>query len=624
MRALVVIAFLITLPVSAQEIKDINPEVVCLPGSCPTGKSGGSGFWEDQFRYLRIEPRVFEIGYKGPFTLTAGVVDSTVQGVEIRFSPFNQDDSIFDREGRAMMYLEDGGIDGDETAGDFVFTANNVFLTYDETAIEEAIAVMGHSRFTIVARYPDGSKSSYNLMFAASSPLDMFAYNPAHMPFVNLRQLSENVVASDHIINIAYDEVTEPSQFWEQEYHNCDVETNEDCILEEHITDLFQFVANEYDHLVTIRANLPSPDSMFTLIANPIEGIGAKRIENTRFPFASRLVGVTDYRVSWEPRSVSYILTEGLLQQYQYDFTPWDEVSDRPDLAPRWGNGEWGDSQYGQDAFVVGKSGFGTEAYYRVNSVEQLTESTWRIHYDWSEYVPQVEYNDVELYLMGLMSPEENPKSFNLFWGWDAIEFEPQYTGYRDRPMATVFEVDSVEVVSVDEMIAWGGPRIPSAEQQSNSWNVLYFVPFYRTMTAEELAVYEYYIKEYEKEQSDVLETTFFQATRGRGRLSSLISFREGVGVDSDELPTRLSISSVYPNPATTSASVRLELDTSGPVTLEVFDLLGRSVAASSETFFNAGVHEVRLEISQLSTGVYYVRIKAQGNSDTRPLLVTK
>ena len=72
----------------------------------------------------------------------------------------------------------------------------------------------------------------------------------------------------------------------------------------------------------------------------------------------------------------------------------------------------------------------------------------------------------------------------------------------------------------------------------------------------------------------------------------------------------------LYPNPASTEITVDLNLDTDQEIMEEIIDILG-NVVASQKTFVNASNTSIKLNVEQLSKGIYFVRLV---NSDSRVL----
>jgi endoglucanase len=74
-------------------------------------------------------------------------------------------------------------------------------------------------------------------------------------------------------------------------------------------------------------------------------------------------------------------------------------------------------------------------------------------------------------------------------------------------------------------------------------------------------------------------------------------------------------------NPGTT---IEFELPHAGPVRVDVFDILGRSVAVASDGFLEAGTHRVRWSAGGLPGGIYVYRIKTADAVLTGRMQLTK
>ena len=78
------------------------------------------------------------------------------------------------------------------------------------------------------------------------------------------------------------------------------------------------------------------------------------------------------------------------------------------------------------------------------------------------------------------------------------------------------------------------------------------------------------------------------------------------------------------PNPFRTTATVAYTLAERGPVSLRVFDLLGRQVAVLADGVASAGRHEARFDGAGLAGGVYVVRFEAGATVQTRRLTLAR
>ena len=80
----------------------------------------------------------------------------------------------------------------------------------------------------------------------------------------------------------------------------------------------------------------------------------------------------------------------------------------------------------------------------------------------------------------------------------------------------------------------------------------------------------------------------------------------------------------VAPNPARGGATVTYTLVEAGPARVEVFDVLGRSVALLVDERQAAGTHTARAALGGLPAGLYVVRLRAGDHTETRHLTVIR
>jgi len=90
--------------------------------------------------------------------------------------------------------------------------------------------------------------------------------------------------------------------------------------------------------------------------------------------------------------------------------------------------------------------------------------------------------------------------------------------------------------------------------------------------------------------------------------------------------PDCFRLDAPYPNPFNPSTTLTFDLPQASPVTLEVFDILGRNVSSlltslTPNRMTSAGIHSVRLDGSRLASGIYFVELNA-GNQSARQKLV--
>jgi hypothetical protein len=95
-------------------------------------------------------------------------------------------------------------------------------------------------------------------------------------------------------------------------------------------------------------------------------------------------------------------------------------------------------------------------------------------------------------------------------------------------------------------------------------------------------------------------------------------------GSGSGDLPERFLLEQNYPNPFNPSTTIRYGLPYRSVVRLAVFNTLGQEVATLMQGEQEAGNHEIRFDASGLSSGVYFYRLQAGTNVETRKLLLLR
>jgi hypothetical protein len=78
-----------------------------------------------------------------------------------------------------------------------------------------------------------------------------------------------------------------------------------------------------------------------------------------------------------------------------------------------------------------------------------------------------------------------------------------------------------------------------------------------------------------------------------------------------DPLPTGFTLEQNYPNPFNPSTTIRYSLPRKSAIQLAVFNTLGQEVAPLVNEEKEAGYYEVKFDGTDLSSGVYFYRIRA-------------
>jgi hypothetical protein len=88
--------------------------------------------------------------------------------------------------------------------------------------------------------------------------------------------------------------------------------------------------------------------------------------------------------------------------------------------------------------------------------------------------------------------------------------------------------------------------------------------------------------------------------------------------------PKSFHLSQNYPNPFNPSTSFEFQVTSSGFVSLEIFDVLGREIATRVDGVRSPGVYSVRWDASSHPSGVYFYRLRADGFSETKKMVFAK
>ncbi len=75
------------------------------------------------------------------------------------------------------------------------------------------------------------------------------------------------------------------------------------------------------------------------------------------------------------------------------------------------------------------------------------------------------------------------------------------------------------------------------------------------------------------------------------------------------------SLNQNYPNPFNPSTTIKYQLPSDGFVTLKVYDILGREITTLVNEYKQGGSYDVKFNASELSSGIYFYKITANGKS---------
>ena len=85
-----------------------------------------------------------------------------------------------------------------------------------------------------------------------------------------------------------------------------------------------------------------------------------------------------------------------------------------------------------------------------------------------------------------------------------------------------------------------------------------------------------------------------------------------------------VSAMDIFPNPANTSANLRLVLDKTEQISVDVFNMLGEKVYSVNQTSIAAGEHYIKIDTQELANGVYMVNVVTSEGTTTKKFVVSK
>lgn len=100
----------------------------------------------------------------------------------------------------------------------------------------------------------------------------------------------------------------------------------------------------------------------------------------------------------------------------------------------------------------------------------------------------------------------------------------------------------------------------------------------------------------------------------------------QATSIDGEEnsLPGEFALSQNYPNPFNPSTVISYQIPVNTTVRLEVFNMLGQSVALLVNEQKAAGSHTVSFDASALSSGIYIYRLNSAGFNQTKKMMLIK
>jgi hypothetical protein len=96
------------------------------------------------------------------------------------------------------------------------------------------------------------------------------------------------------------------------------------------------------------------------------------------------------------------------------------------------------------------------------------------------------------------------------------------------------------------------------------------------------------------------------------------------VNISTYQCPVQYQLYQNYPNPFNPQTKIKYFLPKSTKVILEVFDIVGRKISELVNVEQMAGEHTVSFKPDELSSGIYFYRLKTEGFSETKIMVFQK
>ena len=97
-----------------------------------------------------------------------------------------------------------------------------------------------------------------------------------------------------------------------------------------------------------------------------------------------------------------------------------------------------------------------------------------------------------------------------------------------------------------------------------------------------------------------------------------------GINQVGTEIPASFALSQNFPNPFNPSTTIKFSVPKNGFVNLKVYDLAGKEVSNLINENLIAGNYEASFDGSNLTSGVYFYRLQANGFTETKRMTLIK
>lgn len=105
---------------------------------------------------------------------------------------------------------------------------------------------------------------------------------------------------------------------------------------------------------------------------------------------------------------------------------------------------------------------------------------------------------------------------------------------------------------------------------------------------------------------------------------TAMYSVTTGIQSISGEIPSEFRLFDNYPNPFNPVTKIKFDLPKSSFTTLIIYDITGKTVAIPVNSSMPAGSYLIEFSGSEFSSGVYFYRLKTEGYTETKKMMLVK
>ena len=79
-----------------------------------------------------------------------------------------------------------------------------------------------------------------------------------------------------------------------------------------------------------------------------------------------------------------------------------------------------------------------------------------------------------------------------------------------------------------------------------------------------------------------------------------------------------------YPNPFNAKTIIRFDVENDCHVVLKLYDIRGQEGLLLTDRFYSQGIYHLKIETSELASGVYFYKIEMERFADVKKMVVLK